>query len=75
MFGPGLPLTVRLDICTGGPLASSRGQDPNVGHISYVQLSDHISMLYPICLLGSMVLTSSRGQGKPNLPRLIANWK
>ena len=81
MFGPGLPLTVRPDICTGGPLALSEGQDPNVSHISCVQLSDHIGMLSPICLLGSMVLASSRGQRKAKSPQAhckleitIPNW-
>ena len=59
----------------------SGGQDPNVGPISCVQLSNHIGMLYPICLLGSMVLASSRGQRKAKSPQAhcklevtIPNW-
>ena len=47
----------------------SGGQDPNVGPISCVQLSTHMGMLYPICLLGSVVLASSRGQRKAKSPQ------
>ena len=47
----------------------SGGQDPNVVHIACVQLSTHMGTLYPICLLGSVVLASSRGQRKAKSPQ------